>query len=517
MYINTQERLSMNTQTPPILCLKNIGKTYGNTKSLQGINITFYPGEVHAILGENGAGKTTLMKIISGVIAPTTGSISLYDSQISLKNPMHALNNGLVCVFQELSLVPDLSVKENLLLGAKTNAFGFVSTQNINPAVQVLQQIDAGHIALDTKVKDLTLAEQQQVEIAKAISKKPKLLILDESTSALNASIVQKLFAIVQTLKQQSMAILFISHRFHEIEALADTVSVFRNGELINTFRNGAYQYSEIIQMMVGQSLTELFPKKTPVKTDTPPILELQDYGWGSAFKNISFAVHTGQIIGLGGLDGQGQAEILLGLFGILKNTTGKVFINGTLTQIKSPKQAKQQHIGFALVPPDRKTEALILQHSIQQNIEQSVLSRGITYDKHNALFDKLIQSLSLKYTHLHQSVSSLSGGNQQKVALIKWLSLAPNCILLADPTRGIDVKTKTQIYQLMVKLASQGTTILFMSTDYEELIHLCHKTHIFYEGRIVKSLSGDNLTAQNIISASLNVPAIQGKIQREI
>lgn len=505
-------KMGTSDQASPLLCLQNISKSYGAMQVLSDVNINFYKGEVHAILGENGAGKSTLMKIISGVIRPTQGSLSLNDVPIHLKSPGQAIENGLVCMFQELSLVPDLSVKENLLLGGKTNRFGFVSSENIADALHVLHSIDGRHISLDTLVKDLTLAEQQQVEIAKAISKKPQLLILDESTSALNASVVEKLFALVNQLRQQGMAILFISHRFHEIQTLADTISVFRNGELIDTFANGTHDYPAIIQMMVGQSLTELFPKKTTVNTDnTPPLLSLRNYTWGDAFRNVSFDVHAGQIIGLGGLDGQGQSEVLLGLFGILKNTRGDVIINDNSVQIKSPKHAKGKDIGFALVPPDRRTEALILQHSIKENMEQAVISSGVTYENNAPLYDEFINSLSLKYRDLEQQVSTLSGGNQQKVALIKWLVLAPNCILLADPTRGIDVKTKTQIYQLMVKLAKQGTAIVLMSTDYEELIHLCHKAHIFYEGTIVKSLKGDTLTAQNIISASLNVSLQQG------
>ena len=503
--------MGRSDKKPALVGLKNVSKSYGATQALTDVSIEFHTGEVHAILGENGAGKSTLMKIISGVIQPSEGTIILDGKEIHFQSPKSAIDCGLICMFQELSLVPDLSVRDNLLLGGETSKFGFAKSDHVEIAVDILQKIDGGHISLDSLVKDLTLAEQQQVEIAKAISKNPKLLILDEATSALNASVVEKLFALVKNLKKQGLAILFISHRFHEIEALADTISVFRNGALIDTFTNGKHNYSAIIEMMVGQSLNELFPKKPNSKEQKTPVLSLKGYTWENAFADVSFDVHAGQIIGLGGLDGQGQSEVLLGLFGLLKNTKGDVFVHGKKVDLASPKQAKSENIGFALVPQDRKTEGLILQHSIQNNMEQAGMSFGVNYQNKQSLYDELIDLISLKYQTFKQPVSDLSGGNQQKVALIKWLVTSPNVLFLADPTRGIDVKTKTQIYHLMMKLANEGVAIILLSTDYEELMHLCHKTHIFYSGNIVKSLQGKTLTAQNIIAASLNIPLSKG------
>ncbi|ETX09679.1 sugar ABC transporter ATP-binding protein [Marinomonas ushuaiensis DSM 15871] len=496
----------MVLSSTPVVRLSGVSKTYGSTKALTEVDFSCFSGEVHAILGENGAGKSTLIKLIAGVVQPTEGKITVNGKELVLKNPSIATSHGLVCMFQELSLVPDLSVRENIMLGAPGTGFGWLNSKVVPQAESILEQIDGAHIRMSMRVADLTLAERQQVEIAKALTRNPKLLILDESTSALNSSVVEKVFKLIRKQRELGVGVLFISHRFHEIEALADRISIFRNGQYVETFDNGAFDYGYIISRMVGQRIDDIFPPKKVFNTEAEEVLKLDSYSWKGGFNNVSITLRQGQITGFGGLDGQGQNEVLLGLFGLLKNTAGEIQIAGHSVKITHPKQAKAPDLGIALVPEDRKTEGLVLEQSIARNLELSALGTKGVNALDPTIYQTFLEALELKCNSLDQPVSQLSGGNQQKVALAKWLALNPRCLLLADPTRGIDVKTKTQIYALLRRLADSGIAVLLLSTDFEELIHLCDDAHIFYDGEIVSHLKGSELTAENIIAASLNI-----------
>ncbi len=479
---------------------------FGATKALEDVDFACRSHEIHAVLGENGAGKSTLMKLIAGVLQPTGGRIILDDADVKLATPRTAQDLGLVCMFQELSLVPDLTVRENLLLGAPGSGLGWLRSEALAKAQDVLTRIDGGHIKMSTRVSDLSLPSRQQVEIAKALMRAPRLLILDEATSALNASVVAKVFDLIRAERDQGTSVLFISHRFHEIEALADRISVFRNGSRVATFDQGAHSYDEIINMMVGQKIGELFPPKPPVSATGKEVLKVENFSWEGRFADVSLSVREGQIVGLGGLDGQGQGAFLMGLFGLLRRAEGRISVSGKPVSYSSPKAAKQPDIALAFIPEDRKTEGLIQEQSILENLQLAALGLKDLDASDPELYTSTLDRLELKHGGLELPVSSLSGGNQQKVVLAKWLAIKPRCLLLADPTRGIDVKTKTQIYQMLRRLADEGTAILLLSTDYEELIQLCDETHIFYAGRLAASMSGDNMTAQNIIAASLNV-----------
>ncbi|MEM6662050.1 MAG: sugar ABC transporter ATP-binding protein [Pseudomonadota bacterium] len=496
----------MSDATKPLLAMRDISMHFGATKALNGVDFSCNPSEVHAVLGENGAGKSTLMKLIAGVLQPTKGEIRVDGDIVSLGSPRDALGHGLVCMFQELSLVPDLTVRENLLLGAPGAGLGWLRGRGLDAAQNVLARIGGEDIRMAARVADLTLAQRQQVEIAKAIMKKPRLLILDEATSALNASVVEKVFDMVREQRDNGTAVLFISHRFHEIEALADRVSVFRNGQLVATFMKGAHDYGQIIDMMVGQKIDELFPPKPPLSNDAEEVLRVDNFSWDGQVRDVSLSVKRGQIVGLGGLDGQGQGAFLMGLFGLLRKADGVTTIADGTARIDSPKAAKHPDLALAYIPEDRKTEGLVLDQSIQENLELVALGRADLNAKDATLYQAALDQLALKHGGMDLSISSLSGGNQQKVVLAKWLALKPRCLLLADPTRGIDVKTKTQIYAMLRQLADQGTAILLLSTDYEELIQLSDETHVFFDGAIAATLSGEDLTPQNIIAATLNV-----------
>ncbi|MBG6172839.1 ribose transport system ATP-binding protein [Labrenzia sp. EL_208] len=496
----------MNQHDVPLLQMRDISMHFGATKALEDVDFACRSHEIHAVLGENGAGKSTLMKLIAGVLQPTGGRIILDDADVRLATPRTAQDLGLVCMFQELSLVPDLTVRENLLLGAPGSGLGWLRSEALAKAQDVLTRIDGGHIKMSTRVSDLSLPSRQQVEIAKALMRAPRLLILDEATSALNASVVAKVFDLIRAERDQGTSVLFISHRFHEIEALADRISVFRNGSRVATFDQGAHSYDEIINMMVGQKIGELFPPKPPVSATGKEVLKVENFSWEGRFADVSLSVREGQIVGLGGLDGQGQGAFLMGLFGLLRRAEGRISVSGKPVSYSSPKAAKQPDIALAFIPEDRKTEGLIQEQSILENLQLAALGLKDLDASDPELYTSTLDRLELKHGGLELPVSSLSGGNQQKVVLAKWLAIKPRCLLLADPTRGIDVKTKTQIYQMLRRLADEGTAILLLSTDYEELIQLCDETHIFYAGRLAASMSGDNMTAQNIIAASLNV-----------
>ena len=490
----------------PFIKLENVSKFYGPTKALDKVNFECNKSEVRAILGENGAGKSTLIKIISGIVQPNNGSLFINNQPIQFKTPKSAIDLGLICMFQELSLIPDLSVEENILLASLD--MGFFSSKNLIEAREILDSIGGEDISFKDNIRDLPLSQRQQVEITKALCKKPQLLILDEATSALNVSIVEKVFQLIRSQKEKGVGILFISHRFHEIEQIADNVSVFRDGQHIETFNNGDYSSQEIVNKMIGKNLSHLFPPKSHIDSEqAETVLSVENLSWQENIRNVSFQIKKGQIIGLGGLQGQGQIGLIYALFGLLKSMTGNIKIQDKEIILDSPKKAKSRDIGLALVPEDRKSEGLIPNLSIADNMELALLGlTKLTKKIDNSYCEKFIDQLELVHRSLSQSVEELSGGNQQKIALIKWLILFPNCLLLADPTRGIDVKTKAQIYSLLRELSEEGMSILLLTTDYEELIHLCDEVHIFYNGKIEKSFCNDEITAQNIISASLKI-----------
>lgn len=496
----------MTSSQAPLVRLLGVTKRYGATAALSDVDFACFGGEIHAVLGENGAGKSTLMKLISGVIQPTEGKIEVDGQNTRLGSPATAVSHGLICMFQELSLVPDLTVRENLMLGAPGTGLGRLNRNVVARAQEILGKIDGSHIGMRARVANLSLAERQQVEIAKAMTRKPRLLILDEATSALNASVVEKVFHLIRTERDRGVGVLFISHRFHEIEALADRVSIFRNGSHVETFDNGAYDYGAIINKMVGQRIDDLFPPKPPRNPDAEEVLRLDGFGWTDALHDVTLTLRKGQITGFGGLDGQGQGTVLQGIFGLLKGAHGQINIAGNTVTIAGPKAAKSPRLGIALVPEDRKTEGLVLEQSIARNLELAAIGVKGVDASDPEIYQPFLDALELKCDSLDQPVSQLSGGNQQKVALTKWLALGPRCMLLADPTRGIDVKTKTQIYALLRRLADSGVAILLLSTDYEELIHLCDEVHIFYDGRISRHLAGSDITAENIIGSSLNM-----------
>jgi ribose transport system ATP-binding protein len=407
--------------------------------------------------------------------------------------------------------MPDLSVADNISIASPPRRFGLIDARaQRRRAELLLAEIGCEDINPLMHVRDLPLSRRQVVEIAKALGKRPQLLILDEATSALTSADVEKVYAMLARLKAGGVAILYISHRMHEVEALADRASVFRNGRHIETFDKGARSTADIVQLMIGRDIATQYPAK-PARKAVKPVLALENLCWEKHLDRISLSVGAGEIVGLGGLDGQGQKSLLLALFGVLRGVTGRIKVDDHEARLGSPAAAKS--VGIALVPEDRKTEGLMLPMSITDTLTIASLSTILTgpfvdHAKESATVKRSISWLQIKIGAPDDAVSTLSGGNQQKVVLAKWLMTEPRIILLNDPTRGIDVGTKQELYRLMRELADQGAAILFYSTDYDELIGCCDRVAIMYDGRIVRQLEGDELTETNIIASSLNVHA---------
>ncbi|HYA71785.1 MAG TPA: sugar ABC transporter ATP-binding protein, partial [Roseiarcus sp.] len=463
--------------------MAGVSKRYGGVRALEKADLEVAAGRVHAILGENGAGKSTLIKIMAGVVAPDEGRMTLDGREASFASPAAANAAGVVCIFQELSLIPDLSVADNIAISDPPRRFGLIDRRKQRAiAEEALSRAGAEDIHPLALVKDLPLSRRQMVEIAKALARRPRILILDEATSALTAADVAKVFAVLKRLRAEGLALLYISHRMHEIAELADDCSVFRNGQKVATYEAGAKSDAEVVEMMIGREYSHVFPPKPARPPDSkPPLLEARGLSWAGRLRDISFSVRAGEIIGLGGLDGQGQRELLLALFGVLRGCSGSVRIDGEPLSISSPAAAKAERVGMALIPEDRKTEGLMLPMSVGENLTFAAfhrIARGGVVDRalERRLIDEMMALLAIRAAGPDIAVGALSGGNQQKVVIAKWLMNRPRIILLNDPTRGIDVGTKQEIYQLLRKLADDGAAIVFYSTDYDELIGCCDR-----------------------------------------
>ena len=499
----------------PVLQLIDVAKRYGGVRALERAQFSVVRGRIHALLGENGAGKSTLIKIMAGVVQPDSGRLVLDGVERRFAHPQEAVRAGIACIFQELSLMPDLSVADNICITNPPKRFGLVDRKaQRRIAEAALARAGAEDIHPLAPIDSLTLSRRQMVEIAKALARDPKILILDEATSALTAADVERVFTLLRRLRGEGMAIVYISHRMNEIKQLADDCSVFRNGTHVATFATGSQSDAQTVEMMIGRDIAHAFPPKPALREAAGvPVLETRKLGWGGRLHDIDIAVRPGEIVGLGGLDGQGQRELFLALFGVLRGATGEVRLAGTPVAVHDPKHAKSDAIGIALVPEDRKTDGLMLPMSVNDNLSFAALDRysraGVVgAAAEGAAVAEMIRRLQIKAPDAGAAVGTLSGGNQQKVVIGKWLMNAPRVLLLSDPTRGIDVGTKQEIYALLRQLADAGTAVLLYSTDYAELIGCCDRVAVFFDGRIVRWLAGAELTEHALVSSALNLEA---------
>jgi ribose transport system ATP-binding protein len=494
--------------------MTGVSKRFGGVQALSDVDFACHSGRIHAVLGENGAGKSTLIKILAGVYKPDAGRIVLDGREMNFPHPSDATAAGIATIFQELSLMPHLSVADNICIIDPPRKRGFIDRRaQRRIAAEALARAGAEDVDPDAPVSSLPLSRRQMVEIAKALARRPRLLILDEATSALTAADVTRVFGVLKRLREDGLAIIYISHRMAEIAELADDCSVFRNGFHVATFKSGTKSDNEVIALMIGREASHAFPPKPGRPAiEAAPVLEVKNLNWESRLKDVSIRLHRGEILGLGGLDGQGQMELLLALFGTLRGMSGEIVIDGRRVRPGSPKAARAGPLGLALIPEDRKNDGLMLPMSVKDNLTfaalDSLSTAGvISQAAQDAAVAEMVALLGIRIGSPETPVSSLSGGNQQKVVIAKWLLNRPAIILLNDPTRGIDVNTKQELYQLLRKLAAEGAAIILYSTDYYELIGCCDRVAVFYDGGIVRELAGEAITEQALVASAFNMP----------
>jgi len=497
----------------PLFRMSGISKRYGGVRALEEAHLECESGRIHAVLGENGAGKSTLIKVMAGVVRPDAGIMQLDGRPVTFRNPAAAMDAGIACIFQELSLIPDLSVADNIAITSPPTRFGLIDRRSQRRlAEEALARAGASGIHPLSRVKDLPLSRRQMVEIAKALARGPKILVLDEATSALTAADVERVFRVLKQLRSEGLAIVYISHRMHEIGELADNCTVFRNGRYVATFKAGTMSDEAIVEMMIGREYKSVFPSKPTQPADRPPALKVKNLAWAGRLKGIDLSVRPGEVVGLGGLDGQGQHELLLALFGVLVGVSGEIEVSGKHIRVKSPCAAKSRHISMAFIPEDRKTEGLMLPMSVRDNLSFAAIERFshfglIDTRSEKAAIDQIIKALQIRCDGIDGPVGALSGGNQQKVVIGKWLMTKPRIILLNDPTRGVDVGTKQEFYQRVRWLADEGAAILFYSTDYDELIGCCDRVLVLYDGAVIRILEGVAITEHDLVASALNLP----------
>jgi ribose transport system ATP-binding protein len=497
----------------PLFEMRGVSKRYGGVQALSNADLAIDAGRIHAVLGENGAGKSTLIKIMAGVVAPDDGRMLLGGAPVAFASPSEAQAAGIRCIFQELSLIPDLSVADNIAISHPPRRFGLIDRQaQRRMAEAALARAGADNIHPSALVKDLPLSRRQMVEIAKALASRPRILILDEATSALTAADVARIYGVLKRLRSDGLALVYISHRMHEIAELADDCTVFRNGRSVASYAAGTKSDSEIVELMIGREL-RAGERRRPQRaaSDATPRLAVDRLRWNGRLHDISFELHAGEVVGLGGLDGQGQRELLLALFGVLRGVAGQVSIDGRPVRIGGPRAAKRKAIGMALIPEDRKSEGLMLPMSVRDNLAfaaQDRLSRWGIVDRaaEREAVNQVVRRLAIRAAGPFVPAGSLSGGNQQKLVIGKWLLMSPRILLLNDPTRGIDVGTKQEIYELMRELAQAGAALLFYSTDVDELVGCCDRVLVMVDGAVRRELVGSDISEHALVGSALSL-----------
>ena len=489
----------------PILKMTNIVKNFAGVQALRGVDFDLYPGEVHAILGENGAGKSTLIKVITGVHQPNDGEIYLEDQQVHFGNPLEARQHGIAAIYQEPSLFPDLDIAENIFVGRQPMGAGrrVAWGRMYQGATELLDSLGV-NLSPKTKARDLSVAQQQMVEIARALSVNAKILIMDEPTSSLTLAEVDDLFRITRRLREGGTAIVFISHRLEDLFELADRVTVLRDGAYVGTRAMAGVTTEELIQMMVGRTLSDLFPKQAVEAGEVA--LKVAGLTRPGVFADVSFELRKGEILGLAGLVGAGRTDVARTIFGIEPAAGGTIEIDGQVTKINNPKQA--MHLGLAYVPEDRQHHGLVLPMNLSHNITLPILSeyaRGGWLKKGDELqsAQQAATQMAVKAAGLWQKARELSGGNQQKVVLAKWLNTHPRILMLDEPTRGIDVGTKAAVHGLMSDLASQGMAILMISSELPEILGMSDRIIVMREGRVTGHFTRAEATQEKIMLAA--------------
>lgn len=491
-----------------ILEMKQIRKSFGGNQVLKDVQFSCEKGTVHVLAGENGAGKSTLLKIIAGIHQADGGNIYLRGEKVIIRNPLHAQELGIAMVFQELTLINELTVEENLYLNMEPHKQGLINKKIITQNIETLMEEYNININPKAIAGRLSVAEQQMAEILKVLLKNPDLIILDEPTSSLASKEVEKLFQIIHNLLQKGKSIIFISHRMEEIFEIGNEVTVFKDGEFIATNKISEIDKDELIRMMVGRPLQNVFPPKAEQIKDAI-IFEARNISSSDALKDISFHLKRGEVLGIAGLQGHGQTELLNALSGLHTLKSGSIEVMGKEIKIKNAGQAIKE--GIALVPGDRKKEGLMLILPTQHNLAICSLKKrmrmGFLKLKEEKKFAEQVKnSLNIKVYDMSNSVNSLSGGNQQKVVLGKELAIDPRIILFNDPTRGIDVEAKSDFYKIMRGLADKGIGVILFSSDMMEVIGMSDRVLVMYEGTVAAELKGGEIKEETIMRCAMGL-----------
>lgn len=482
-----------------MLRLEHITKTYPGVTALDNVSLEFRQGEVHALLGENGAGKSTLIKIIAGAIEPDEGAkITFDDKTYTHMTPSLSAENGVAVIYQDINLVTPMTVAENIFMGKKMG--NFYSKKKLNKLAKELFDEYGFQMNPAAPVASLSPANQQMVEIARAISNDAKIMIMDEPTAPLAANEVDLLFRIIDKLKQKGVTVIYISHRMEEVFEITERISILRDGEYVKTIKTADTNRQELVNLMVGRELNETFPER---KTEAGNVIFEAKNLTGNSVENISFQLRKGEILGFAGLVGSGRSETMELVAGAKKISSGELLLNGKIIHLKSPADAIRNGIG--LIPEDRKEQGVILHNTVLFNTSLSCMDKltrfgFINQKKNRELAEKYKNDLQIKVPFLHQMVRNLSGGNQQKVVLAKTLAADPDVIIFDEPTKGIDVGAKHEIYELMNRLAESGKGIIMISSDMEEILGMSDRIIVLYEGMVSGELQRNEFTQERVL-----------------
>ncbi|HGJ64606.1 TPA: sugar ABC transporter ATP-binding protein [bacterium] len=498
-----------------ILSVKNISKRFPGVQALSSVSLDFRRGEVHVLMGENGAGKSTLMKLLAGIYEPDEGEIIYEGQSVRMENPLKAQHLGINLINQELNIAGNLTVAENVFMGNEPRRFGLVNRVEMKERAKDALLKLGSDFPVDVPAGTLSIAEQQQIEIARSIAHNGKVLIMDEPTAALSDRETERLFELILSLRSKGMAIIYISHRLAEVSIIADTVSVLRDGRYIGTLRKPNIDNNEIVRMMVGRELSDFYKHETAA-TLIPGRLEVRSVTDGKKVKPCSFTVAGGEIVALSGLVGSGRTELARLLFGADKKMSGEIYIDGKKVVINSPTDAIKVGIGY--VPEDRKSLGLFLEMSGHENITMNVIDKtsrfGVLSSKQNGTITNMaIERLRIRIATPRTKAVSLSGGNQQKLLLARWLEIKPKAIILDEPTRGVDVGAKSEIYKLIGEIAQQGVAVLFISSELPEVVGLAQRVLVMRNGEIVAELrEKSEITQETIMAYATGVKAPQSQ-----
>ncbi|MHB8280230.1 MAG: sugar ABC transporter ATP-binding protein [Candidatus Humimicrobiaceae bacterium] len=487
-----------------VIEMKNITKSFPGVIALKRVNFSVKKGEVHALLGENGAGKSTLMKIFSGTYIPDEGDIYIEGERVMFSHPLDSIKHGIAVIYQELNLVPTMNAIDNVLLGHEISRNGFIRERdNKKEAIKWLDLVGRDTISSYTiPVSKLSVAQQQMVEIAKALSLNAKILVMDEPSATLTDKELEKLFSIIRELKSNGVTVIYISHRLEEIFQICDRATVLRDGNFVNTVNIEDIDKGKIVSMMIGRDLTNTFPPKTNI-VRKELLLSVKNINIGRKLKNISFDLHAGEILGVFGLVGSGRTELMRAIFGADKYSDGVIILEGKQMHFKHPKDAISHGIGF--VTEDRKVQGLFLNMNVKANISMSSLEKfskntmiDTSKETKNAL--NYVNELNIKTPSIYNDIIDLSGGNQQKVVLAKWLSTNSKILILDEPTRGIDVGAKYEIYMLITKLAEKGFGIIMVSSELPEILGMSDRIIVMHEGHITGELKREEASESRVM-----------------